>query len=124
MVKSRGYTLIELMIVLALVGIAMTSLFASFGPYQDRATFALHRESVAHVLDVEMERMRACDSRACLRAIASSTIASDASDTWVRAHVRRTVSAGPDGTMRLRVEASTDDRGSTQTLDSLMWVPR
>ncbi|MEQ8272011.1 MAG: type II secretion system protein [Deltaproteobacteria bacterium] len=120
--NRRGYTLIELMITVSLIGIASASLFANFGSYQRETTRAMNREALGRVLEIEMERLRACDTRACLREVASSTTASAESDSWVRAAVKREVRRGPDGTTWLRVEAEVD--GKRQALESLVWVER
>lgn len=121
MVKTRGYTLIELMVTLSLVGIGTGVLVMNLGPYQRSALKSVRTESLARVLDIEMERLRACDTRACLQAIATSTSASPASDTWARTELKRTLRPGPEGTVHVTIEAKAEDT-STNRLDALLWV--
>lgn len=119
---SRGYTLIELMVTVAIVGVVSGTLFANFGAYQRETTRSMNREALSRVLEIELERMRVCETRLCLQETASSTTASVESDSWVRAAISRTVRRGPDGTAWVRVEAESD--GKVQALEALVWVRR
>lgn len=100
MKASRGYTLIELMIAVALFGIGMRIFMTGFDAYQASAERARAVEQLTRVLDQEMERMSACRTQRCLRAPMGA-----AAESWSRARVTKTVKPGPEGTLRVRITA-------------------
>lgn len=128
MVRTRGYTLIEIMVAIAILGIAVGSILMNLGPYQRQSTRAFETEGLARVLDTEMERMRACDTYACLEGLRSTTATtagvSAPAESWVRATVKRTVRPGPDGTVHVRIEAKAPSNRRTVHLEALLEVRR
>ncbi|MCK6552801.1 type II secretion system GspH family protein [Myxococcota bacterium] len=110
--RRRGSTLIEAMIATSILSLGAAWLVTSFHEYQRASERTFEAEGLSRVLDVELERFRACGSRACIDALATRTATtaglSDAANTWVRARVERRVAAGPDGTTLVTVIGHVD----------------
>lgn len=106
----NGMTLIDCMIAVAVLSIGAHMLVTHFDQYERASRRAIAVEGVARVLDQELERMRACSGRVCIEALATGTTSVAAvafeSESWVRARVRRTIEAGPSGTVKVIVGAS------------------
>lgn len=120
--QPRGFTLIELMIAVAILGIAGITWISGFQQYQRASDRTYRIEGLARVLDVELERFRACPDVECLRSLTRGPVAAE-SDSWVRAKVTRSLSPGPDGSFLVTLTASLDEV-PVQALSGLVWVPR
>lgn len=125
--NRRGSTLIEMMIAVAIFGSTAGITLSAFHSYQRAADRGYRIEGLARVLDVEMERFRACADVACTRSMLSRTATtaglSDASNTWVRARVSRETKPGPDGSTEVILTAEADET-PPQQLRGLIWVQR
>jgi prepilin-type N-terminal cleavage/methylation domain-containing protein len=115
----RGYTLIELMIVVALLSLGAGLFIDHMQVYEEASEELIDREAIARVLDLELERLRACPDRACLEAQVE-TRAPEA-ESWLRVPVREALHPGPDGTVRAVVEVSAPS--GPKTMEALLWVP-
>lgn len=121
--RSRGYSLIELMVTIAILGIGGVTLLFEMGTMQRLGDRAVEVEGLARVLDSELERLHACPDRACI--LATRTAApSEEADTWLRAEITRSVKPGPDGTLRVSVEVQSPHYRGTYRADTLLWRPR
>lgn len=112
--------MIELMIAVSILGITCVTLGSAMHTYQDAANRAYRIEGLARVLDVEMERFRACTDVRCVHALAAL---SPEAETWVGARVQRTIKPGPEGTLEIELTA-TAERMPPQTLSGLVAVKR
>lgn len=105
----RGYTLIELMIALAVLSVGAGLVVGEVSTYRAATERARAVEAITRVLDQEMERLRACPDMACLEAARAETATLDglgpAAASWARPRVKRTWRPGPDGTLEVTVQA-------------------
>ena len=126
--RTAGYTLIEMMIALSILGIGTSVLVRHFGHYQQSARRARAVAAVTQVLDQELERARACRNQACVRALStlSSTTSLVAAEgyTWARPHIIRRVRPGPDQTLEVTLSAEIPEVMSARTLVTLVRVER
>jgi type II secretory pathway pseudopilin PulG len=125
--RRAGFSLIDLMVAVALISIGV-GLWLNNPQHRRASERAVAVEGVARVVDQELERMRACPSRACLDRLATETATragvSAYADTWVRAKVRRTVEPGPNGTHLVTVGARVPGLLKERTASALVWVRR
>ena len=108
------------MIAIVILGIACATLGSAMHTYQQAANRAYRIEGLARVLDVEMERFRACTDVRCVRAL--ETLSPEA-ETWVGARVQRAIKVGPEGTLEIELTA-TAEGVPPQTLSGLVAVKR
>lgn len=121
-----AYTLIEMMVALAVLAIGSQLLARTFILYQDAARRARAVVAVAEVLNLELEAARACSTRACLAGLVSTgttALMRNEASSWARPVVRRQTRPGPDGTVRVRVTAEIPGLVSPRTLTALVEVP-
>ncbi|MEM7676519.1 MAG: type II secretion system protein [Myxococcota bacterium] len=108
--RPRGYTLIEMMVAIAILAIGASLLAGTFELYQDAARRARAVVAIAEVLNIEVEAAIACPDRSCLRRLLTHTATTRAArseaDSWLRLQVQRTMQAGPDDTLQYEVSAS------------------
>lgn len=95
--RSRGFTLIELMIACAILGIGGTVTVEGFMGYLKATKRARALEATAHILDSEMERLSAC-SAYCARDQAVSS-------QWPYPAIRTRRRGGPDGLVEVTLSA-------------------
>ena len=120
--EQRGVTLIELMITVSVLAIATNAILHGFTQYERATSRAIRMEGVARVLDQEMEHIRSCRSRACVRALVGEGQIEE-SKSWVRVKLTRRVQPGPDGTLQVTLTAIAP-RLRPQTLSALVRVSR
>lgn len=115
----RGYTLIDLMIAIAVLGIGAQLLIDGLGPLERGAARTIEREGLVRALDIELERMRACPDRPCLDDLVATGTISASAEGWTRLEVERSVAPGPDQTLRISVRGS-GPLGGEMRLDALV----
>lgn len=107
--SGRGLTLIECMVALSILGIGVSLFLGSMQQYQLATRRGWAVEGLARVLDVELERLRACGDRACVDGLLTRTATtagvSREAGSWVGARVARTARPGPDGTIEVTLSA-------------------
>ncbi len=129
--RSRGYTLIELMIAVAILT-SGAALFGWMHNYQQATSRAVAVEGLNRVLEMELERARACTRRSCLEGMVTRTATtagvSEAQNTWVRALVQRTIAEGPNQTVEVTISARAPVAGGRRSVQrqvsTLVWVRR
>ena len=123
--RTAGTTLIDSMSAIFILTIGATLLVHHFDHYQAASGRALAVEGVARVLDLELERLRACPDLDCVNALvqtATAAAVTEEGESWVRARVQRSIEAGPGGTSKVIVSADVPDVVRAQTLVSLLWI--
>lgn len=108
------------MMAVALLTLGAGAILVDLGAYQECGWRAVRTEGLARVLDIEMEKLRACPTQVCLKSQVARG-AGPESDTWVRATIQRSLQPGPDGTVHVRLEAAFPE-GPTHRLEALLWV--
>jgi type II secretory pathway pseudopilin PulG len=121
----KGFGLIDLMVAVAILGIAVAMFVASSAQHQRAAERASAAEGLVRLLDQELERARACPTRSCLERLATetTTVSLDPSSrSWVRARVKRVLTNGPSGTARIEIGGSVPGLLRERRVAALIWV--
>lgn len=121
--RTRGASLIEAMIAVAIVSIGVGLLVGPWSHYERASRRALAVEGLAHVLDLELERARSCPTRACIQALVTATTAADGATTWARAEVVRSVREGPHGTLEVEISAEVPAVVPRRKVATRIWRP-
>ncbi|MEO1336805.1 MAG: type II secretion system protein [Myxococcota bacterium] len=107
---QHGYTLLEMMVAVAILSTGALLLAGSFELYQDAAHRARAVVAIAEVLNLEVEAAQACPDHRCLQRLqtrtATTQLARIEAEDWLRPRVQRTIRPGPDGTILFEVTAS------------------
>ena len=122
---ARGYTLIEMMVSVAILAVGTNLLVGAFQAYETAGHRARAVAAIAEALNQEMEAARACRNRACLNDFATQgpiAPAKQASQSWLRPRIERQLRPGPDGTMAVAITAGVPDLVPPRTLVALMVV--
>jgi type II secretory pathway pseudopilin PulG len=126
--NRRGHMLIEAMVALAILGIGGAVLGSWSAGYETSVRRAVLAEGVARVIDQELERARACASRACLEGLATQTPTTvgvhPASSAWGAIQVSRLLRPGPSDTVEIEVRAEVPGAIRQRTARALLWVRR
>ncbi len=119
----RGYTLIELMVSLAILSVGVSVPLMNFNMYQKASQRAFEVEGLARILDAEMERARACPTAKCLLALRTQSPVSVESpgETWVRAKVSRQVKRTQRNLFKVTIEAQVPGRLGPQQMQALLF---
>lgn len=125
---KRGYTLIEAMIAVMVLSIGAGLLANEFSHYQRATRRARAAIGLQHTLGEQMERIRACERRACVYAFATETATvaglSPEARSWSDAVVSTSVHPGPDGTLQVILQGHVPEILPPRKLIGLVEVTR
>jgi prepilin-type N-terminal cleavage/methylation domain-containing protein len=127
--NRRGFTLIDLMVAISLLGIGMFGWMEGSAHHAKASRRAIAIEGAARALDQELERLRACDTAVCLRALATNTattagVSNDAA-SWGRYEIHRRIEPGPGPGLHLAtVTARIPGVVPERSVRALLWVKR
>lgn len=119
-------TLIEQMVTVAMIGAASAAAMQQFHHVEQANSRAVAVESVTRALDQEMERFRACETRACAEDLANRSVEERSREvySWTGVELQRAIEDGPSGTLKVTLKASVPGSRLERKLVALVWVAK